>query len=174
MITLATLGLCGMVAFEIATTLAVLEKLRIAQRHIEQTGGLPDPLLPPRGTRVTAFRAALAHGPPGEITNTALSGRTVVVGFFTSDCLQCEAVCEQIEESPFDAPLIALVQAEPSDAPAAVARIVQRLSGIAQVAYLDAQTQAAFAFRDDSGFPTLMKLHNGLVVAAGHSVAELS
>lgn len=174
MMALATLGLCGLVAFEIATTLAVLGKLRIAQRHLEQTGGLPDPLLPARGTRVGPFRAALADGSPGEVTHAALRGRTVVVGFFTSNCLQCEAVCEQIEESPFEAPLIALIYTEPSDPPAAVARIVGRLSGLAQVAYLDAATQAAFAFQDDSGFPTLVKLHNGTVVAAGHGVAELS
>jgi thiol-disulfide isomerase/thioredoxin len=174
MITLATLGLCGLVAFELATTLAVLGKLRVAQRHIEQTGGLPDPLLPPRGTRVGPFRAPLADGPPGEITNAALRGRTVIIGFFTSNCLQCEAVCEQIEETPLGAPLIALVYTEPSDPPAAVSRILRRLAGLAQVAYLDAESQAAFAFRDDSGFPTLVKLQDGIVVAAGHGVAELS
>lgn len=174
MIALTTLGLCGLVAFELATTLAVLGKLRLAQLHIEQTGGLPDPLLPPRGTRVAAFRAPLVGDPPGELTDAALRGRTVVVGFFTSNCLQCEATCEQIEEAPLDAPLIALVYAEPSDSPVAVARIVKRLSGIAQVATLDAATQAAFAFRDDSGFPTLVKLRDGIVIAAGHDVAELS
>ena len=83
-------------------------------------------------------------------------------------------MCEDIEATPLGAPLIALVHAEPSDPPAAVARIVRRLGPIAQVAYLDAEVKAAFAFRDDSGFPTLVKLHNGLVVAAGHGVAELS
>lgn len=174
MIALATLGLFGLVVFEVATTLAALGKLRVAQRRIEETGGLPDPTLPPRGTRVGAFRAPLASGPRGEITGDVLRARTVVVGFFTSGCLQCEAVCEEIEEAPLGAPLIALVHAEPSDPPAAVARIVSRLGTIAQVAYLDAAVKAAFAFRDDSGFPTLVKLHDGLVIAAGHGVAELS
>ena len=174
MIALATLGLLALVAFQIATTRAALGKLRVAQRLIEETGGLPDPTLPPRGTRVAAFRAPLASGPPGEITGDALRARTVVVGFFTSGCLQCEAVCEDIEAAPLGAPVIALVHAEPSDPPAAVARIVRRLGPIAQVAYLDAEVKAAFAFRDDSGFPTLVKLHDGLVVAAGHGVAELS
>jgi thiol-disulfide isomerase/thioredoxin len=174
MIAFATLGLCGLVAFEIATTLAVLGKLRVAQRHVEQTGGLPDPLLPPRGLRVGAFCVPLACGPPGELTDAALRDRTVVVGFFTTSCLLCEAVCEQIEEAPLGAPLLALVHAEPSDSPAAVARIVHRLSGIAQVAYLDEAAKRAFAFRDDSGFPTLVKLRNGQVIASGHGVAELS
>lgn len=180
MIALTTLGLCGLVAFELATTWAVLGKLRIAQRHIEQTGGLPDPLLPPIGTRVGAFRAPRADGSPGALTAAALRGRTVVVGFFTSNCLQCEAVCEQLEEGALDTPgdgrppLLALVYAEPSDPPAATARILRRLRGLAQVAYLDAATQAAFAFRDDSGFPTLVKLRDGVVIAAGHGVAELS
>lgn len=172
MIELATLGLGGLVAFELATTFAALGKLRIVQRHIEQSGGVPDPLLPPRGTRVRPFRAALAGG--GELTGEALGAGTVIVGFFTTGCLQCEAVCEELEEAPPGFPLFALVHAEPDDPPAALARIVRRLSGIAQVGYLDADVMAAFAFRDDSGFPTLVKLHNGLVIAAGHGVAELS
>jgi hypothetical protein len=170
----ATLSLLGLVAFEIATTLAALAKLRAAQRLIEQTGGLPDPTLPPRGTRIGPFRAPLAAGPPGELTGDALRATTVIVGFFTSGCLQCEAVCEQIEEAPLGAPLLALVHAEPTDPPAAVARIVRRLTSIAQVAYLDGRVKAAFAFRDESGFPTLVKIHDGLVIAAGHGVAELS
>lgn len=184
MIELATLGLGGLVAFELATTFAALGKLRIIQRHLEQSGGVPDPLLPPRGTRVRPFRAALARPgaiagaptgePSGDLTDAALRAGTVIVGFFTTGCLQCEAVCEALEEAPPGFPLFALVHAEPDDPPAALPRLVRRLSGIAQVAYLDAEVAAAFAFRDDSGYPTLVKLHNGLVIAAGHGVAELS
>lgn len=188
MIELATLGLGGLVAFELATTFAALGKLRIAQRHLEQSGGVPDPLLPPRGTRVRPFRASLASGGErtgeptgaitgeitGELTDAALSAGTVIVGFFTTGCLQCEAVCEELEEAPLGFPLFALIHAEPDDPPAALPRLVRRLSGLAQVAYLDAEIMAAFAFRDDSGFPTLVRLHNGLVIAAGHGVAELS
>lgn len=180
MIELATLGLGGLVAFELATTFAALGKLRIAQRHLEQSGGVPDPLLPPRGTRVRPFRASLASGgertgaSTGELTDAALGAGTVIVGFFTTGCLQCEAVCEELEEAPLGFPLFALVHAEPDDPPAALPRLVRRLSGLAQVAYLDAEIMAAFAFRDDSGFPTLVRLQNGLVIAAGHGVAELS
>lgn len=176
MIELAAFGLGGLVAFELATTFAALGKLRIIQRHLEQSGGVPDPLLPPRGTRVRPFRAALAGtGEPSRaLTDAALRAGTVIVGFFTTGCLQCEAVCEALEEAAPGFPLFALVHAEPDDPPAALPRLVRRLSGIAQVAYLDAEVAAAFAFRDDSGYPTLVKLHNGLVIAAGHGVTELS
>jgi hypothetical protein len=123
---------------------------------------------------LAAFRAPLAGAAPGELTDAALRGRTVVVGLFTTGCLQCEAVCEQLEETPLDVPLLALVHAEPDDPPPAIARIVRRLRGLAQVAYLDAEIKAAFAFREDSGYPMLVKLRDGIVVAARHTVAELS
>jgi thiol-disulfide isomerase/thioredoxin len=174
MTALVTLSLLALIAMNAAMTRAVIGKLRIAQREVEADGGLPDPDLAPRGMRIGAFRVPVVAGPPGELSDGALGAGTTLVGFFTPGCLPCEAVCEQLEDTSHGVPIIALVHAAANGRTAADDRLFRRLSNIAQVGYLDDRVKAAFAFRDQSGFPTLFKIRKGRVVAAGHRMAELS
>ncbi len=174
MIALATLSLFGLVALNVAITAAVVSRLRVAQRLVETHGGLPDPDLPPPGTRIGPFRTPLAAGRPGEVSDTALHGGTTLVCLFTSGCLLCEAVCEQLEAAPPGVAVLTLVNIEPRTPAAAIERLVRRMTSLGPVAHLDAQVKAAFGVGDNGGFPTLFKIHRGVIVVAGHRVAELA
>jgi hypothetical protein len=168
------LSLFGLVALTIAMTAALVGRLRVAQRLVEAHGGLPDPMLPPPGTRIGQFQVPLAGGRPGEISDTALRGGSTVVGFFAPDCLLCEQVFEQLEAEPRGVAIVALISTAPDTPAATIERLIRRVSSLGPVACLDAQVKAAFGYGDDSGFPTLFKIRRGVIVAAGHRVAELA
>jgi len=174
MIALATCSLLGLMALNAAITAALLARLRTVQRHVEAQGGLPDPHLPPPGTRIGAFQLPLAAGPAGELSDRALQAGSALVGLFTTGCLQCEAVIEELEAAPPGIALVALIHVEPGTSSAAVDRLTRRTSQLGRVAQLDAQARAAFGHGEDSGFPTLFRLDRGVVVAAGHRVSELA
>lgn len=170
-ITVATIALLLAVA-SLGLTLSLGRRLRTAEEQLRQ---FTDPTadLPEVGTRVPAFAAVTTADEP--ITEADLTGdEEVLVGFLSAGCESCR----------WDLPKLTTVLADvASRGPRPVvvlagdpARRDEMRGDLAAVARLIEDDEAStltklFGVR---GFPSLLRVADGIVVRAGHTIGELA
>jgi thiol-disulfide isomerase/thioredoxin len=159
--------LAVLVMLNLLLTFALIRRVRVLQEMVSK-GPARDPALPQPGDAVGAFQAATPEG--GLLTDEALRSGVNLVGFFTTGCHPCATVRAQLLESPPKLPLMAFVEGRADD-PAA-RELGTSLSAIARVAYITEADSVAKAFRS-AGYPTLIRVENGTVAAAGHQLGDV-
>jgi hypothetical protein len=162
-------------ALTIATVLSVAMLLALAQRvraiHEAVNQSAPrDPTLPQPGDRVGEFEVVTTRGET--VTSSTLDQGTTLVGIFTPGCPTCARVRSQLLERPPTIPFLAFVVIANENERDDARTVADSLGGIGQVAVALAGESATRAFRD-AGFPTLVRVERGNVIAAGHRLGEV-
>lgn len=155
-ISLATLALL----FALISRVRSLQELVLKNRTAD---GLPQP-----GDPVGRFEVTTTAGEV--ITDLSLALETTLVGFFLPGCVPCERVQAELRERPPGVPMVAVIRATAEDARAPAMR--DALAQVARVAYAGAEDPVSRAFRN-TGYPTLVRIENGLVAAAGYRLSDV-
>jgi len=159
----ATTGLvAGFAALNLLLTLVLVRRVRPLQKLIEERG-IPDAMLPRIGRSVAPFRVEMADG--SVITDDALRTGTTLVGFFLPHCPSCDRMVARMIEEPPPWPLLAFVEGAPGD-PEALAE-VEKLAAVGRPGLATDEVQRAVGLSDSAAFPTLVRIDNGVVTAAG-------
>jgi hypothetical protein len=112
-----------------------------------------------------------ATTPEGELlSNESLKTGVALVGFFTTKCVPCSTLRAQLLEAPPALPLVAFVEGSAED-PEALA-MAEALKRVARVAYTENNDALHLAFKP-AGYPTLIRVENGVVAASGHFLADV-
>ena len=148
-------------------TFALLGRVRALQEWMVAKSSV-DAELPRPGDPIGRFEALADDG--GTLTDDALSGVTLV-GFFSPGCKPCETVKAELVRSPPALPFLAFVDGSGAD-PSAARRLGEALKAVARVAYTDDASPVLRAFRDPA-YPTLVRVENGAVAAAGHRLRDV-
>jgi thiol-disulfide isomerase/thioredoxin len=169
----ATTGLlAGFAAFNLLLSLVLVRRVRPLQKLIEERG-IPDQMLPRIGTSVAPFRVQMADG--SVVTDEAVRTGTTLIGFFLPHCPSCDRMVARMIEEPPPWPLLAFVEGAPED-PDARAE-VEKLAAVGRPGLASAEVERAVGLSDSAAFPTLVRIENGIVTAAGrrlHVVTELA
>ncbi len=159
---LAVLGVLNLLL-----TFALIGRIRALQALVEKGMG-KDPSLPQPGDLVGRFEVTT---PEGEVlSDAALRSGVNLVGFFAPNCEPCAAMRAQLLATPPTLPLVAIVEGSAEDA--ASRELGTALTRVARVAYANADDSVTKAFRS-AGFPTLIRVENGTVAAAGHKLHDV-
>jgi hypothetical protein len=57
--------------------------------------------------------------------------------------------------------------------PAGAASVAREIAPIARVGYIDAELTRAFDMTPEAGFPLLVRVHKGVIVAAGNTLLDV-
>lgn len=152
-----------------ALLVALLRRLRPIQDALLVDAIVPDPTLPPPGTRVGPFAAQTLAGEA--LDERAARSGVYVVGFFASMCLKCDAERTRLFERRLDVPLVSFVYN--GDYPDKALALARSLASLGPTAFLSDPIGRAFSHRPESGYPTLMRVERGVIRAAGHSIDEV-
>jgi len=104
------------------------------------------------------------------LSDKDLQRGTTFVGFFSSSCGRCATIAGELAGHPPHEPFVALV--EGTEGAAATARLTSLLSAFARVAVVERSAPVLEAFAIEA-FPTLLRVHNGVIVKAGGRPREL-
>lgn len=163
---------CTVLAVISAATLALvfslIGRVRTLQQAVEAGGGKSEDALPRPGERIGPFEAITVQGET--LTQQSLATETTLVGFFTPNCIPCERVEALLLESPPGWPMIAFVDGDPADDE--TRKVGALLARVARVAYASSTDAVTRTFRA-SGYPTLLRIENGTVAAAGHRLSDV-
>ena len=151
------------VGLHLLLTFSLIARVRTLQDMLAGTRGLPQP-----GTPVGSFEAATPEGE--KLTDALLRGGTTLVGFFAPGCGPCEKARTELVASPPGLPVLAFVDGTDADPDART--LVASLGQVARVAYAASGDDVYRAFRP-VGFPSLFRIENGQVAAAGHRLGDV-
>ncbi len=154
----------ALAALNLLMTLSLAGRVRVLQ----ESGALRDPALPKVGERVNAFSTTTVKGEP--VTQAIFDEGPTLVGYFSPGCSNCELVRAQLLEKPPSIPLFAFVVNDELDQ--LTQAVAEQLAPIARVVVSKATDAPARAFRE-AGYPTLIRVERGSVVASGHRLAEV-
>jgi len=160
--------LAVLVVLNLLLTFALIGRLRALQEAVSQLPAARDPALPQPGDPVGPFQATTQGGE--SVSDSALRAGVTLVGFFTPGCRPCTTVREQLLASPPAVPMLAFVEGGPEDE--ASRTLAAALGQVARVAYMAEDDSVAKAFRQ-AGYPTLVRVEDGVVAAAGHHLHEV-
>lgn len=151
--------LAAIVLLQLLVTFGLVQRVRLIQETAQ--------FEPPEGESavgrvVSAFGATDTQGRP--VSDDDFQSGAGLVGFFSSGCSTCVGIVDRLAADPPTEPFVAFVDG--GRGPDRTARLVEPLSGFARVAVIDTTSEAPDAF-GVSAFPTLMRVHRGVVVAAG-------
>ena len=124
--------------------------------------------LPQRGDPIGRFEITTTTG--DVITDVSLALETTLVGLFMPNCVPCEQVQAELRDRPPGVPMLAFIHAKADESSAAA--MSDALGQFARVAYAEAEDSVSRAFRT-AGYPTLLRVENGLVAAAGHRLSDV-
>lgn len=148
-------------------SMALIRRVRVLQELVERTPQR-DPNLPKTGEAIGSFQATTLQGET--LSNETLKPGVSLVGFFTTHCKPCAALRAQLLESPPTLPVVAFVEG-PADDPE-VGEMAEALKRIARVVYTRNNDALHQAFKP-AGYPTLIRVENGVVAASGHALADV-
>ncbi|MFL5353356.1 TlpA family protein disulfide reductase [Archangium sp.] len=148
-------------------SMALIRRVRVLQELVEQTPRR-DPSLPQMGAVIGSFQATTLEGEP--LSNETLKPGVSLVGFFTTHCKPCAALRTQLLESPPALPFVAFVEGSVDDPE--VGAMAEALKRIARVVYTQNNDALHQAFKP-AGYPTLLRVENGVIAASGHTLAEV-
>lgn len=161
----AVVLLAAVTAGHLLLTFALIRRVRELQN--QAATGPRDTGLPEIGTPVGRFSVQPLDG--GRLDTEDLATGDTLVGFFAAGCAPCETVVADLLETPPAERFVAFVdesEAEPTR------ELATRLRGIAEVAVVPWDSALPAAFKQE-GFPTLLRVRDGVVVAAGRKRADV-
>ncbi len=161
--TLVLVAVAALASLNLVLTLGLARRVRTLQE-----GSTRDPSLPHVGDRPEAFEAVTLQGE--RLTQSSCARGSALVGFFAPGCETCIAVRAHLLENPPGMPLYAFVVSPERDQE--TEETAKSLTAIAKVAVVAYGEPASKAF-GDSGYPTLIRLHDGAVTASGHRIADV-
>ena len=150
----------------LALLFALISRVRTLQELVlknPKQHGLPQP-----GDPIGRFAVTTTAGEV--VTDVSLARETTLVGFFQPNCGPCERVQAELCQRPLGVPIVALIRAAADEAGATA--MSDALAHVARVAYAGADDSVSRAFRT-AGYPTLVRIENGLVAAAGHRLSDV-
>lgn len=153
------------VIYQLLLTFGLIRRLR----HLEQTGMSPPPTLPAAGTGIPPFEVPELGG--GVITERDLVDGMAIAAFFSPQCPACERVKSEFDAAPPSEPIYAFITRSETDGTEGDA-FAEALRSWARVGFLehDSVLSEQLAIR---GFPTLIALQRGIVVASAHNLRLL-
>jgi thiol-disulfide isomerase/thioredoxin len=170
-IAVATIALLLATA-SLALTLSLGRRLRTAEERLRQVA---DPLgqdLPEVGTRVPSFTAVTTDAEP--VTDADLAGEEVLVGFLSASCESCRWDLPKLVTVLTDVarrgprPVVVL-----AGDPERRGEIRGELAAVTRLIEDDEASTLTKSF-GIRGFPSLLRVADGTVVSAGHTVGELA
>jgi hypothetical protein len=153
-----------LVLFNLVLTFGVIRRLReLQQQPLAQDSGLPA-----AGTVIAEFEVTTSAG--AKITTKDLADGSYLVGFFSAWCKPCQRLKTSLLENPVGERMIAFVDDPAGDEESRV--MAAELSAIAAVVIMrDDAVTGAF---NSVSFPTLVRVTNGVITAAGHRLADIA
>lgn len=165
-LTLVVIVLALVVAAHLLVTLGLAGRLRsIAENGV----GVPlrDPDMPRPGLVIEDFLATDLDG--NLVTRADLTG-PVTAAFFTVGCPMCSRLAGDLDGSPPPGRVISFIEGDPDSG--STQRLVTQLAALGQVCMITADDPIVLAFALVS-FPTVLRIHSGVVLASGARVAHL-
>lgn len=150
-------------AFNLLLTFGLIRRLRLMG-----STGVGKPALPALGALVGSFATSTLDG--ATVSERDLLSGPAVVGFFEAECQPCADLKREILDRGAPASLLAFVEGSAQDQ--ATLAFARDLATFARVAVVEPSSSPARAF-GVTAFPTLMRLHDGVVVAAGHRLGDV-
>lgn len=163
-----TVGLWGVlvaaVAVSLVLTFAVLRRLREQDERIARLeGGAPtrDELI---GSEPSPFSVVTADG--GVLTHEELTGRPVLVGFFSSGCEPCHAQAAPFRQAVVEGQLAGHRVIAVVDGPVGEDRQLVEVVGAAEALVEGAHAQTIAAAFGVTGYPSFVAVSAGRVTKA--------
>ncbi|WP_406208087.1 hypothetical protein OH807_36110 [Kitasatospora sp. NBC_01560] len=156
------------VAANLVLTFAIIRRLRALEEG--GTGGAPD-ALPAVGTAVAEFAAVTTSGV--EVTAADVAVGEAFAGFVMVGCTPCGTLIDSLAGGAVtgaDDPLFFVV-GDPDDPE--TRRMSALLGPVGRVAVVAEKSAATAAFGQVSAFPTLLRIKDGVIAAAGHDLADV-
>jgi thiol-disulfide isomerase/thioredoxin len=160
--------LAGFTAFNVLLSLLVVRKVRPLQALIEERG-IPDRMLPRTGLSIGRFRVEMADG--GVLIDEEVRSGTALIGFFLPHCPSCDRMHARLLAEPPPWPVVAFVEGKPDD-PEAQAEVA-KFAAVARSGFATEEVARALGLSDESAFPTLVRVENGIVTAAGRRLPQV-
>ena len=161
--------LAGLAALGLFLSLALVRVLRPLQTAIEERG-IPDKMLPRIGGSIARFRVQMGDG--STVTDEALRIGTTLVGFFLPHCPSCDRLHARLLAEPSPWPLLAfVVDAGPEDPDAQA--VMDKFAAVGRSGLATDEVRRAIGLGDDAAFPTLVRIENGILTAAGRRLPQV-
>jgi hypothetical protein len=171
-ILLALLCVVGAIAIlDLALTFAVIRRVNQIDAHAHgEPGGGDGYWKPAIGYRIGEFLAPARDG--RELVRRDLSGQTALATFVMTGCGTCHELTEEIRTAaPVGVPLLVFITVTPGRNEEAQ-QIAASAPSSAAVCFIDSRGPVAQAF-GISGFPTAIRLEDGVVQAVGGSLGAV-
>lgn len=155
--------------FSILLNFGVIRRLRELQDRFP-LGNVPSSL-PRTGQRVGTFQARTLAGVP--MSERDLAESSTLIGFFSTDCSPCRRLRDQLlTEPPAERMTAFVVTRDEKGGERDAMSFARDLALAADVAIVpvDGTTTRAFDVR---GYPTLLRVTEGVITAAGHRLADV-
>ncbi len=153
-------------AVHLLLTFALIRRVRELQENGAKAPAKDDGI-PEVGMRIGDFSAELLDG--RTFATADLADGDTLVGFFAAGCAPCKPVVADLVANPPAERFVAFVDAGDGEESAA---LIAELEPVAEVAAMRWDSPVAGAFAQQ-GFPTLVRVSDGVVVDAGHTRAHL-
>jgi thiol-disulfide isomerase/thioredoxin len=153
-------------AVHLLLTFALIRRVRELQENGAKAPAMDDGV-PGVGMRIGDFTTELLDG--RTFATADLAGGDTLVGFFAAGCGPCKPVVADLVENPPAERFVAFVDAGDGEEGAA---LIAKLEAVAEVAAMPWDSPVAGAFAHQ-GFPTLVRVSDGVVADAGHTRASL-
>jgi thiol-disulfide isomerase/thioredoxin len=150
------------VVIDFLLSLAIIRRLRAQGPITRPTIGLPH-----KGMSIPQFRMKSIAG---EEIDTAWVQRqgALLLGFFAQSCPACSRLKNELRRSPPSEPLVSFLR-EPEEHEVVDVELRDVLAALGELIPFDSSTELTHRF-EVNGFPTLIRVEDGEVVAAGHDL----
>lgn len=164
--------LAALVLFNLALTFGLVRRLRMALEDggIAPGGSIDVPGFPVVGSRVDPFAAQTLDGE--SLSDADLSAGPAVVAYFSVGCPACVKVKKKLLARGVSGPLTVIVAGEPGDLEA-IALAEEFMTIAEKVAVVEQDSAAVEALRVE-GYPTLVRLEDGVVQASGYKLDAIA
>jgi hypothetical protein len=164
-ICLAILGIANMML-----TFGLVRQMRIAVSDLKRLPhGLGTPLDASVGKSFPEFQASTVSGEP--LTSNAVSTGTTFAVFASSSCDLCGALAQRMLKQPIGSPVVVFVEA--ADTNGAADSLAAKFTQITDQVAVITSGHSLIADLQVDGWPTVMRVVDGVVRASGHNVESV-
>jgi thiol-disulfide isomerase/thioredoxin len=146
-------------------SLAIIRRLRAQGPVARPTIGLPR-----EGMSIPQFRMTSVAGEEIDTDWVRRQG-ALLLGFFAQSCPACSRLKNELRKSPPAEPFVSFLR-EPEEHEVVDAELRDVLAALGEVVPFDSSTELTHRF-EVNGFPTLVRVEDGKVVAAGHDLSAV-
>lgn len=164
-LTAAVVAIAVVVVIDFLLSLAIIRRLRI-----QGSLGRPEIELPRVGMSIPTFNKESITGDEID-ADWIRRQRAALLGFFASSCPACSRLKDDLRKHPPNVPFVAFLR-DSQDLEVVDPELRDVLGSLGHVVPFDASTGLTREF-DVSAFPTLIRVEDGIVVAAGHNLRAI-